>query len=297
MNVVVTITQSHRVALPYIFIRHVLPRLRACFPGEIEVVLIQHRVDASGGGTTLESLRAAGAAEKLARVRTWTEEGRFVGATVVGHEIVHRPYPLIPSVHLGVRAALERRADFHLWLQDDALVFDEEIAHWPERLAGHEVGVYAPTPQILHPAFLVTRPAFDRRIIGPLENYAAWTWGRTPLETFLRRNLRTRRAYLPRHYAVRSHPREYPYTGIRYVVTAVKKIAPGAVPLLDLDFGPGAQDLRFPTPEERAAHAAREGRGLENRLWLLRQRLSGDAPPAASRGPARPTQWREDAKQ
>lgn len=209
----------------------------------------------------------------MARVRAWTEDGKFEGATIVQHDVVHRPYPSLPSVHLGVEHALNRGADFHLWLEDDALVLDRSCPMWTELLEGREVGVYPPTPQHLHTAFLVTTPPFDRRILPQLADYQAWDWKKRRLEQWLRRQLKTPRAYLPRHSAVRDHQRTYPYTGIRYVVDFLRGFAPEAIDLLEVDFGTGLRDLPPVSHEEMRTDALKEQRGWENRYHRLRHRF------------------------
>ncbi|MGD8862913.1 MAG: hypothetical protein PVI30_23065 [Myxococcales bacterium] len=271
MKAVVTILQCRRVALPHVMARYVVPRMRETFPGEVELVIIQHRADASGGNARLETNRAGTADERLALVRRWTEEGRYEGAHIVPHEINHPPYPSIPSTHLSVREALDRDADFHLWLEDDALVDDTDCDRWDALLGGTEVGVYRRF-QHLNSAFLLTRPSFDRRIVDKLGDYGFWN-PRSRLEVELRRNMRTRRTYLPMRHAVRYHHRYYPYTGLRYVVQRVREIAPEALPLLDEDFGPGTAELPPVTAEEMRQHEAADGARPLDRLSRVRQRL------------------------
>ena len=266
MKAVVTIIQSRRAVLPYIFVRHALPRMRASFPGHIEAVIIQHRADASGGNPRLESLSSGN--DKLELVRQWTSEGRYEGAEIIPHEIVHPPYPSIPSYHLGVQAALDRDADFHVWLEDDALIHDPECGAWDALLGVSEVGAYRRFHH-LNTAYLVTRRAFAERIAPQLADYASWN-PQSRAEAFLRSNLRTSRTYLNPAYATRYHHREYPYTGLRYVVQAVRALAPNDVSLLDLDFGPGCADLAPVTPEEMARHARADGAKPIDRLWRLR---------------------------
>lgn len=272
MKAVVTILQNRRVALPHIFTTYVLPEMRRLFPGEVDCVLVQHTADASGGQTQLESLNKG--PEGMERVRAWTEQGKFPGAEIISHDIIHRPYPLIPSLHRAVEQAVTRKADFHLWMEDDALVFDRSCSMWPALIRDREVGVYPPTPQHLHTAFLVTTRRFDERILPGLADYPAWDWRHRRIEHWLRRQLRTRRAYLPRHYAVRDHPRTYPYTGLRYVVDALRGFAPEAIDILDVDFGPGCRDLPPVTHEELAADYQKERRGFLNRWHRVRQAVT-----------------------
>ena len=203
-------------------------------------------------------------------VRSWTEQGRYAGATIVSHQVNHLPYPSIPGMHLCAQAALERGADFHLWLEDDALVFDQESQLWPDKFRGREVGAYRDFHH-LNSAYLVTRPSYDERLERRLRDYSWWTPDRR-LESVMRQTMRTKRVYLPEHFAVRYHHRYYPQTGLRYVTDAVRKWAPEALDLLDVDFGPGAAELPAVTPEEIRLHQAAVGAKLGDRLWRLRQR-------------------------
>ncbi|MBN2193491.1 MAG: hypothetical protein JW751_11810 [Polyangiaceae bacterium] len=268
MKAVVTILQCRRAVLPHLFVKHVLPKMRVWFPGLVDCVIIQHRVDASGGNTALESL--AGGTGGIATVRQWTEAGRYDGAEIIGHEIVHRPYPTVPGYHLAVKAALDRGADFHLMLEDDAIVIDPECGRWDELLGRSEVGVYRKFHEI-NTAYYVARPSFDRRIVGLLANYRSFSW-KTRMEPFLRRQLHTSRAYLEPSYAVRYHHRDYPHTGLRYVVDRIRTLAPEDVSLLDVDFGPGCAKLPPVTSAEQCEHAARDGAGALDRIRRLRAR-------------------------
>jgi hypothetical protein len=269
LRTVVTIIQCRRAVLPHIFIRYALPAMRRVFPGQIDVVLVQHRVDASGDNTRLESLRSGTAG--LERVRRYTENGMYEGAEILAHEIVHRPYPSIPSYHLAVEAALSRQADFHVWLEDDALIYDLACGRWDELLGPREVGVYNRF-HALNTAYLVTRRRFAERIVGKLSRYDEWHQG-TRLEVYLRQSMRTSRVYLERSAATRYHHHEYLHASLRYVAEAVRQIAPDAVHLLDEDFGAGASELSPHTAEERAAHARKDvARGM-NRLRAAKAAL------------------------
>lgn len=273
MKIVITIYQNRRVVLPHIFIRYILPKMRAVFPGEIEAVVIQHRSDASGGNRRLESLRHS--TDALQRVRDWTERGMFDGAEVRPHEVIHRPYPSIPTFHRGVEAALERDADFHVWMEDDALIVDFDCAWWDKLLGNTEVGVYRKF-HYLNPAYMVTRRSFAERIREPLSRYDDWKES-SRLERFLAQQMVTSRTYLNPARAVRYHHKYYPYTGIRYVVEAVREHAPEALELLDVDFGEGTHLLPPVSPAEMAAHARADGASLPDRArrayWLTKEEL------------------------
>ena len=253
---VVTIIQCRRAVLPHIFVKYVLPQMREWFGGEMSAVIIQHRADARGGNKRLTSLKQG--TDGLELVRKFTEEGRYEGAEIIPHEIVHKPYPSIPSFHLGVKAALERNADFHLWLEDDALVIDPKCGRWNELLDNREVGVYN-TFHALNPAYMLTRRSFDQRIEPRLAQYKKWRES-SRVEVWLREQMRTSRAYFDRSYAIRHHYHAYPYAGLRYVAERVREVAPEAAHLLDLDFGPGTSELPPITQEELMAHYEKDRR-------------------------------------
>ncbi len=238
-KIVVTILQARRVVLPYMFIRHVLPRMRERFRGTIEVVLIQHRTLPGGADGFLETTHVDLSWGQ--RVQQWSEDGRFAPADIITHDIQNPSYPSIPSLHFACRESLERGADFHLWLEDDALVWDPEFGRWPEMFGDREIGVYRSFSDV-NSAFFVTRPSFDRRVLSALEDYGRWSRAER-IERFLRKSVRTRRAHLNPAYAVRNHRNLYPFTGPRFVADMVRRLAPDEAHLLDLELGAGASRL------------------------------------------------------
>jgi hypothetical protein len=241
LKLVVTILQARRVVMPYIFVKHALPRMRAAFPGEIEVVLVQHRSlpDAQRADPFLETTKTDPAWGR--RVVEWTDAGKFAGADVVTHEIHNPNYPSIPTFHRACAEALARRADFHLWLEDDALVCDESCGRWPEIFGDREMGVYRYFSEV-NAAFFVSRPGFDERALPGLARYERWTKDER-IERYLRRQLRTPRAHLNPAHAVRSHRNPFPYTGVRFVAEMVRRIAPEDAHLLDIELGEGTSRL------------------------------------------------------
>lgn len=241
MKLVVTILQARRVVMPYIFVKHALPKMKAVFPGEIETVLIQHRSlpDPTRTDAFLETTSTDPSWSR--RVVEWTEAGRYEGADVVTHEVHNPSYPSIPTFHRACVEALDRGADFHLWIEDDALVCDLSCGQWPRLFGWREMGVYRYFSEI-NAAFFVTRPAFDRRALPKLERYDTWTKDER-IERYLRRTLRTPRVHLNPAYAVRTHRNAFPYTGTRFVADMVRRIAPEDLALLDLELGTGASEL------------------------------------------------------
>jgi len=237
MRALVTILQCRRVVLPYVFMRHALPRMRQSFPGEIEVLLIQHKARQQAG-SRLRSHRLGKAREDL--VEQWSAEGRYAGAQIHRHDTWHAPYPSIPSYHIAVQAALERRVDFHVYLEDDALLLDPDCGRWEELMGPAEVGVYRPRTHIINSSWFVARPSFDQRILAGLSRY--WWWRRSSrIESWLRRKLRGEPAILEESYAVKHHYNEHRFTGMRYVVERLTDLCPEDVGLLEIDFGDEAR--------------------------------------------------------
>ncbi|NJK88217.1 MAG: hypothetical protein HC923_01700 [Myxococcales bacterium] len=236
--------------LPYFFVRYALPQMRVVFPGTIEAVIVRHVRAPRMAGNFLDTNATDAAWD--ARVEDWTKEGRFEGAEIVTHEIQNPTYPSIPTFHLACRAALERDADFHLWIEDDALVCDLDCATWPERFGSRELGVYRYFSEI-NAAFFVTRRSYDARIVEGLSRYEGWTKQRR-IERYFRESLRGPRVYLDPARAVRTHRNDFPFTGPRFVAEMVRNLAPDEAHLLDLELGPGASQLP-PVGHSRAALA------------------------------------------
>jgi hypothetical protein len=239
VKLVVTILQARRVVMPYIFVKHALPRMQAIFPGTIEVVLVQHRSLPERPDEFLETNQTDPTWGR--RVVEWTDAGRFEGADVVTHEVHNPNYPSIPTFHRACQAALDRGADFHLWMEDDALVCDPSCGRWPDMFGRREMGVYRYFSEI-NAAFFVTRPSFDERALPGLQNYDGWT-KQERIEKYLRKTLRTPRVHLDPSHAVRTHRNPFPYTGTRFVADMVRRIAPEDAHLLDLELGDGASRL------------------------------------------------------
>lgn len=229
--------QCRRVVLPYLFVRYCWPEMQEAFGGELSVVLIQHEARNQRFGR-LRSTRLGQERQEL--VRQWTAEGRYAGAQIVRHDDWHEPYPSLPSVRRCAEVALSQGADFHLWMEDDTLVLDRQCGQWDARLGSAEVGVYRPGMHMVNICFFVSRPGFDRRILPRLRRL--WTFQRfNRVEPWLRKKHPGQPALLNAADAVRHHHKEYPYTGMRYLVDKVLQVAPEEVGLLELDFGQDAQ--------------------------------------------------------
>jgi hypothetical protein len=225
------------------------------FPGQLDVLLIQHKAR-NQSSPRLQSQRLGMDREEL--VERWNAEGRYAGAEIRQHDIWHAPYPSIPSYHIAAQTALERGVDFHLYLEDDALVLDPECGRWDELMGGADVGVYRPRTHIVNSSWLVARPSFDRRILPGLSRY--WWWRRSSrIERWFRRKLGGEPALFSQSFAVRNHYKEYPFTGMRFVVDRLAELCPDELDLLEIDFGDEARQVVQERRTRLAAEASRTG--------------------------------------
>ncbi len=259
MKAVITIFQCKRVVLPYIFIRYCLPKMQQIFPGEMKVFLIQHLANVSNlcmqSGDICDS--------KLDLVKQWSDDDKFSGAEIIRHAEVVPKHPALPSYRIGVETALREHADFHVWLEDDALIFDEECSRWSEIIGEKDVGVYRPRSNFIHVAYLVSRPDFDKRILEMMETEELWDIGSTKkpffrkrffrrllsyatlnlyeygfsppighVEYFMTKACKTKKIALNANFAARFHQGIDP----QLIINMVKKVAPSELSLLKVDF-------------------------------------------------------------
>lgn len=241
-KLVITILQCKRVAAPYFFINYVYPKWKEILKDNVELVLIQHKSNIQKGqfGETNKLPD-----DRIQLVEDWTKKGRFSHADIVEFDIIHNNYSTIPGYYMMTQAAINRGADLHLWLEDDAIVFDPNPKNWDHILGTREIGVWGNYAQ-LNIAHLLTRSTYDRRIFEGLKNYQRWDSKhllKRNIEPWLRSKKKTSRAYLPPEYCVRSHIRNYPNCGLRYLADVVRNLAPDEAEILDIDYGVGASKL------------------------------------------------------
>lgn len=157
MRVVVTILQCKRAFLPYVFVRYCQPLMRDVTGWDFRTWIIRH--EAMGGGplSTNRSKRTN------QRVLQWQDEGMYEGAEVFSHSEWFPALPSLPSFLMAAEIALREDADYHLWLDDDAIVLDEECAWEGIR----EAGVYREN-DIINQAYFVSRPMLDARMTDML---------------------------------------------------------------------------------------------------------------------------------
>jgi hypothetical protein len=172
MKILITILQCRRVALPFLFIRHALPMMKAVSGSSVCVHLVQHEYlleDANPHETsTLPP-------SKQQLVTEWTKEGRYAGAIITRHSEQFPQYPSIPSRRIAAEFAAKHGPDVHLWLEDDAFVYDEDCGTWSETLGTHLVGAYRENAfGYINAAHYVCRPEIDRQLLLLLRDPDKW---------------------------------------------------------------------------------------------------------------------------
>lgn len=172
MKIIATIFQCKRVAMPYFFIKYCVPLMRKLSAFDFEIYLIQHLTPTYLFG--LETSNITG----LEKVEQWTKEGKFYGAHIVQHSEVYKTCPALPSYKLGVEIFLREKGDLHIWLEDDAMIMDDDPKSW---FAIKSVGTYRVSDNIPIRHTITTR-SFDIDILH-LMNTEQWNldWSNKPL--------------------------------------------------------------------------------------------------------------------
>jgi hypothetical protein len=242
MKAVVTIFQYRRAVLPYLFMRHCYPVMKAAFPGAFDVWIIQDTGLAKGSVHTSSKVYSEAKQDLVAQ---WTDAGRYAGATIVRHdEPLDQRYPqMLPSFRIGMEIALREQADFHLWMEDDAIVLDRDCGRWGNLLSGKNAGVYRPDQHICA-AYFVSTPAFDTRLLPiirdrnvdgiyqPFAETGVWRPRIGDVEYYTTWACQGERTLLNPASAGRIHCRPESHELVQFV----RKIAPHEVGLLNIDF-------------------------------------------------------------
>jgi hypothetical protein len=139
--------------------------------------------------------------------------------------------------------ALRERADFHLWLEDDAIVLDRDCGQWGKLLTGRDAGVYQRVQNIC-PAYFVSTPAFDTRLLPivrdknvdgihqPFDDALGWRPSVGEIEYYTTWACKTDRALLNPASVARVHSRPESHQLVQFV----RNIAGHKVGLLNIDF-------------------------------------------------------------
>ena len=170
MKCVVTILQNKRVALPFLFGKYSLPAMRKAFGGEVKLYHIFH--DMHVEDKQLQSNKVYDLSD-VNRVWEFIYRGFYNEAKFVPHQEVNTELLSLPSMMKAAEVAIEEKADFHLWLEDDAIVYDLECGKWAELMKGATVGLYRSTvkQQMINPSFFVSTVEYDRKLLEALKDY------------------------------------------------------------------------------------------------------------------------------
>jgi hypothetical protein len=241
MRGIITIFQCKRVVLPHIFTRYCYPIMRDIFPGDLDLYIIQHV-----GGFTKKPFTHLVTSRlnnnKLELVQKWTEAGKYEGATIITHKEKWPRYPHMPSFKRGVELAVTGKYDYHLWLEDDALVLDENCDKWGDI----EDGYIATCNHglIVCVAHFLTTLGFDKRILPLVQNKDIWWLGGTNfnkagalkdnrVEARFAKEAGEKRCILK---AKRARMHKNKQTNYNNVVKLINYVAPGEESLLTIDF-------------------------------------------------------------
>ncbi len=231
MKTVFTIFQCKRVVLPHIFLEHCYPVMKEILGGEVKAFLIQHRTQVTSPTQTASIDKS-----RIDLVTEWTLNDKYRNAEIVGHESTS-PIPY-DSYRIGLDLALREQADFHVWLEDDALIFDTACDMWPEKLKHHDVGTYRIHSKHVLVCYCVSRRSFDLEMKSMMDQYE-WTYAAkqgVPLlghiEWFSTQSSKTGQADLGRDFADRIHPSH----NSPILIDIIRKVAPEKLELLYIDF-------------------------------------------------------------
>jgi hypothetical protein len=172
MKILVTILQCRRVALPFLFIRYSLPMMRSAPGCSVHVHLIQHEylLDNINAHETSKLPRS-----KQQVVAEWTDAGRYAGAIITRHAEQFSQYPSIPSRRIAVEFAACHDHDLHLWLEDDAFVYDEACGNWSDTMGTSLIGAYRENAfGYVNTAHYVCRPELDLQLLPLLREPKNW---------------------------------------------------------------------------------------------------------------------------
>lgn len=170
MKCVVTILQHKRVAMPYLFGTYSLPMMQERFNGEVKLFHIFHA--SNGLASHMTSNRVLGA-ERVEQVQQFIDSGHYANAIILNHTTTSDKWPTLPSLQLAAATALKEEADFHLWLEDDAIVYDEACSTWATALGSGDVGLFMDTneKQMVNTAYFLSTREYDARFINMLAEY------------------------------------------------------------------------------------------------------------------------------
>ncbi len=111
---------------------------------------------------------------KVKSVEEYIRQGKFKNARILSHEQTTAGWPALHSVKLAANCLGSSGCyDFHLWMEDDAIIYDTDCDQWATILGSADVGLYRNTDkkQMINTAYLLSTPEFDHRISRILEEF------------------------------------------------------------------------------------------------------------------------------
>lgn len=238
MKCIITICTNKRAALPYIFGKYCFPVMKSLFCGEMKLFHIFHNFHAA-------SRLASGklSSGRLNKVKEFIYNGMYSNAEVIEHTTdCSNTWPALASVKLAARLTIKENADFHLWMEDDAIVYDTSCNKWATTLGSADVGLYRDTfhKGMINTAYFLSTKEFDSRLIPILEEFKATAKDKASLiEGVLHRTAR-QPVLLEHENAIRNHhSRNYTRTKEdikNWLKDRFPKISMSDLALLDLDF-------------------------------------------------------------
>jgi hypothetical protein len=174
----ITILQNKRVYFPYIFCKYLYPKLNAKRNGILDLCIIQHISKLKNNSFLLSSKLNN---NKIDLVKKWTDRKMYKEAKIIQHNNIYYNYPSIPSYLLASNLAI-KKYDFHIWLEDDTLLYDENIKNINNILGEYEIASYYnkdTTPSYYEKNFpcssrTITRTSFDKKFINTFGKLNSW---------------------------------------------------------------------------------------------------------------------------
>ncbi len=213
---------------------------------KIEVHLVQHNFPINLKSRMATSLYPT---EREQLVQNWTAEGKYGDSIITRHQIQNLPDPALPSWQIGFKHAINSDADFFLWLEDDAFVYDESCDLWPTLLQDVLVGSYRSEPHgYIRNAHYVCARQFVEKFIPVLENTSSWNIHKSifsdeknkilnkdapRMESALTKHAGSEWVKLNSSYAGRYSSKT---EGRKYLFNLLKKVCPDELDLIFLDF-------------------------------------------------------------
>lgn len=169
MKCIITILQNKRIALPYIFNKYCMPALCKRFNGKIELFHIFHNTHVSTSAMASNKIDAS----EIKKVEQAILADLFAEATIISHKEINKEMPSLPSFKLALKIARQEKADLHLWMEDDAIIYDKDCNSWATSLGNADAGLYMNTneKEMINTAYFLSTREFDERFTNILDEF------------------------------------------------------------------------------------------------------------------------------